>query len=221
MKNLLYKEFKLAWHPLCYVFLILFNVFILIPNYPAFVGIMLLPIIYTLLFIGTHKGKQTNDLLYTITLPVKKSDIVIARFISLAIMQLISLLLTGALAPLSQLIRNAMGIKQDIGFGLNYIGNVIGFALIAYSILDAIFLLMFYKNGRSVIAPSLIAMSTILIVMGVFTLILPLTVPSYKTFFESKIWIQFISIAIGLAIYAISHIFILKQSIKEIKKINF
>jgi len=221
MKNLIYKEFKLAWHPLCYVFLILFNILILIPNYPAFVGVMLLPIIYTLIFTGTHKGKQTNDLLYTITLPVKKSDIVLARFISLVIMQLVSLLLTGALAPLSQLIRNAIGIKQDIGFGLNYVGNVLGFALIAFAILDAIFLLMFYKSGRSVLAPSLISMATILIVMSVFTLILPLTVPSYKTFFESKIWIQFISIVIGLVIYTISHIFILKQAIKEIKKINF
>lgn len=221
MKNLLYKEFKLAWHPLCYVFIAIFNLFILIPNYPAFIGPMFVPMIYTLLFIGANKGKQTNDLYYTVTLPVKKSNIVISRFISMAIIQFSSLLITGALAPASQLIRNAIGLKHDIGFGLNYVGVVIAFALIAYIIVDAVFLLMFYRKGRSVIAPSIVGMVAIAVIMSVFTLALPLAIPAFKTFFENKIWIQFVAIVIALVVYAITHIFILKQAIKEIKKINF
>lgn len=223
MKNLLYKEFKLAWHPLCYVFTILFNTFILIPNYPTFVGIMLSACTYTLLFIGANKGKQTNDLYYSVTLPVKKSNIVIARYISLLVIQLASLIITAALSPASLAIRQAIYADKMpyIGFDLKYIGMVVAWALIAYTALDAIFLLMFYRKGRSVIAPSLVGMLALTIIMILFTIVLPIAWPAYRSFFEGKWWIQLVSIAIAIVIYAIAHIFILKQAIKEIKKINF
>ena len=72
MKTLLYKEFKLAVHPLCYIFVILFPFMIFIPNYPLFVAFIYVVFCYFILFLGSNKGQQSNDLLYTTLLPVRK-----------------------------------------------------------------------------------------------------------------------------------------------------
>lgn len=226
MKALLYKEFKLAWHPLCYVFPILFSLLSIIPNYPPWVGMGLVGVTYTILFLGANKGKQTNDLYYSINLPVKKQDIVIARFISMLVMQLITIVITCACAPISKLIfeaiNNATGkASPTVGFNYQYIGLVIAFGLIGFIVVDALYLLMYYKNGRSIVAPSLIGIFAFMVFMLILTTILPMVAESYKAFFTNKIWTQAICVAIALVIYVISHIFILKGAIKRIKKINF
>ena len=79
MKALLYKEFKLAMHPVCYAFIFLFPLMILIPKFPTAVGYIYVLSSYPILFLGANKGQQSNDLLYSTLMPVRKKDIVIAR----------------------------------------------------------------------------------------------------------------------------------------------
>ena len=38
MKALIYKEFKLSMHPICYIFVAAFPLMILIPSYPIGIG---------------------------------------------------------------------------------------------------------------------------------------------------------------------------------------
>ena len=38
MKPLIYKELKLSMHPICYIFVALFPLMILIPSYPIGIG---------------------------------------------------------------------------------------------------------------------------------------------------------------------------------------
>ena len=63
MKALLYKEFKLAMHPICYVFIAMFPLMILIPSYPIAIGFLYVLTCYPILFLGANKGQQSNDLL--------------------------------------------------------------------------------------------------------------------------------------------------------------
>lgn len=143
---------------------------------------------YTILFLGANKGKQTNDLYFTACLPVRKQDILMARFISMLVMQLMTIVITAACAPLAQLIRNAIpNMPAYYGIGLNNIGVTISFAILSYIFVDALYILMFYKSGRSIIAPSLIAMFASLIFMTIFVILLPEIIPAYKSFFCSKI----------------------------------
>ena len=81
MKALLYKEFKLAMHPICYLFIFLFPFMVLIPNYPLAVGFIYILSCYPILFLGANKGQQSNDLLFSTLLPIRKKDIVNSKII--------------------------------------------------------------------------------------------------------------------------------------------
>ena len=101
MKALLYKEFKLAMHPICYVFIALFPFMILIPSYPLAIGFIYVLTCYPILFLGVNKGQQSNDLLYSTLLPIRKKDIVKARIMTVALMQFAFIAIMSALAPLA------------------------------------------------------------------------------------------------------------------------
>ena len=88
MKALIYKELKLAMHPICYVFIVLFPFMILIPSYPLGIGFIYVLTCYPILFLGANKGQQSNDLLYSTLLPVRKKDIVLARIMTVILMQI-------------------------------------------------------------------------------------------------------------------------------------
>ena len=102
MKALLYKEFKLAMHPICYVFVFLFPLMLLIPNYPIAIGFIYVLTCYPILFLGANKGQQSNDLLYSTLLPVRKKDIVMARIFTVIFMQVVFMIVMSALYPLAR-----------------------------------------------------------------------------------------------------------------------
>ena len=97
MKALIYKELKLAMHPICYVFIAMFPFMILIPSYPLAIGFIYVLSCYPVLFLGANKGQQSNDLLYSTLLPVRKKDIVLARIFTVIFMQLAFMLIMSAL----------------------------------------------------------------------------------------------------------------------------
>ena len=108
MKALIYKEFKLAMHPMCYLFIVLFPFMVLIPIYPLGISFIYILTCYPVLFLGANKGQQSNDLLYSTLLPVRKKDIVLARIITVLFMQVASMLIVSALYPLALLINHSM-----------------------------------------------------------------------------------------------------------------
>ena len=119
MKALLYKEFKLAMHPICYVFVFAFPLMILIPSYPIAIGFIYVLSCYPILFLGANKGQQSNDLLYSTLLPVRKKDIVLARILTIAIIQFTFMAVMSALLPIALLIQN----KIQIDIIINYLGK--------------------------------------------------------------------------------------------------
>ena len=76
MTNLLRKEFALAMHPITPLMLAL-SAMVLIPNYPYIVIFF-----YTAMsiFFTCLMGRENNDIVYSINLPVSKESIVRARF---------------------------------------------------------------------------------------------------------------------------------------------
>ena len=108
MKALLFKELRLAMHPICYVFIVLFPFMILIPSYPLGIGFIYVLTCYPILFLGANKGQQSNDLLYSTLLPVRKKDIVMARIFTVIFMQVAFILVMTALYPVARIINNAV-----------------------------------------------------------------------------------------------------------------
>ena len=78
MKKLLNKELRLSAHPLSYLFLV-FSLMALIPGYPILLGAFF---ICFGLFQTFQNGRETNDVLYSVLLPIGKKDVVKAEKIA-------------------------------------------------------------------------------------------------------------------------------------------
>ena len=231
MKALLYKEFKLAMHPICYVFIAMFPLMILIPSYPIAIGFIYVLTCYPILFLGANKGQQSNDLLYSTLLPIRKKDIVKARIMTVFIMHLAFIAITSALYPVALMINNSItesALAEDpmanpitnAGLGLNSYVLVLAFVLVGFAIADLIFFPIYYKNGKSIVMSTLLMILGFVVYLGVFTIGLPY-IPGCEWINNLPIWIQFIALGVSLILYAVLHLAVYKISAKRLEKVDF
>ena len=122
MKNLLYKEIRLALHPATIMFLAL-SAMLLIPNYPYEIVFF-----YTVLgvFLTCQNGREFHDIDYCMTLPISKRGIVSARFATVVCLELLQLLLAVPFA----LLRRSFGIPNAAGMDANIVLIAEGFILL-------------------------------------------------------------------------------------------
>lgn len=222
MKKLLYKEYVLSMQPVCYIFTFLFPLLFLIPNYPLFVGTIYIIPTFSILFLGANKGKQSNDLFYSALLPVRKKDIVGARLITIISMEFLTLIIMGALAPLKIYIEK-LTANPDIPIGLTSDGLVsqISLMLISYLVVNALFFLMFYRKGRSVLAPTLIGTLFHVLFILVFTVLLPTFSKGYQdVFININLSYQFIYLAAAIIIFALGSFLIYIKASRELEKVD-
>ncbi len=141
MKNLLYKEFRLAIHPSVYLFFLL-SALLLVPSYPYYVSFFYLMLGVFLTF---KTNRAENDIFYSALLPVRKGDVVRARVLAVAILELVNLLIAVPFAILSVKINpaggNNAGIEPNVAF--------FGLSFLMYGGFNFIFFPIFYKTGRS------------------------------------------------------------------------
>ena len=99
MKELLRKECTLTALPMTYLFL-LFALMTLVPGYPIAVG----GFFFCLgLFQTTLSAREQHDLLFTLLLPVRKTDVVAAKYRFAFLMELAYLLLCALLTAVRSL----------------------------------------------------------------------------------------------------------------------
>ena len=227
MKALLYKELKLAMHPICYVFIVLFPFMILIPSYPLGIGFIYVLTCYPILFLGANKGQQSNDLLYSTLLPVRKKDIVMARILTVIFMQIAFILMMTALYPVARIINNAIAQSAENpseymipGLGLDSYVLLVAIALIGYAIADIIFFPIYYKHGKSIVMSTLFTILGFVVYIGVFTIGLPF-IPGLDILNNLHLGIQFAILGAAILISFALHIIVYKVSAKRLEKVDF
>ena len=223
MKALLYKEFKLAMHPICYIFVCLFPFMMLIPSYPLAIGFIYILSCYPILFLGANKGQQSNDLLYSTLLPVRKKDIVMARIFTVAIMQFAYMIITSCLYPLA-LYMSTKNIGAAPGLTINGYVSVLAIAIIGYALADLIFFPIYYKRGKSIVMSTLLTIIGFVVYIAIFTIAIPYIpgAEGYKKILcDSGIGIQFAFLGGALVIYVLLHLLVYKVSIKRLERVDF
>jgi hypothetical protein len=232
MKNLLYKEFKLAVHPLIYLFIPIFALTIITPAFPPCVMFVYVVSCYTILFLGANKGQQSNDLLYSALLPIRKKDIVKARIFTCIFIHLLFLAITLALLPMAinshnDLVNIAISegtAYEDFGYSVNQFLAVAGFSIIGYGIVDIIYFAIYYKKGKSIVASTLISGLAMFIFVFLTTAILP-QIDSLKPFFFDLIckswWSQIIFFAICACIAGGLNYIAYRVGSKQLEKVDF
>lgn len=141
MLKLLKKEFVLSMHPIVPA-MILLSAMVLIPNYPYTVMFfyVTMGIFFTCLL-----GRENNDVVYTLSLPVSKRDVVKARILFAVIFELLQLVLTLPLIFLSAKINptgNAAGLDANVA--------LLGQGLAVYGVFNLVFFSSYYKNVTKV-----------------------------------------------------------------------
>ena len=225
MKALIYKELKLAMHPICYIFIFLFPLMILIPSYPLGIGFIYVLTCYPILFLGANKGRHSNDLLYSTLLPVRKKDIVLARIFTVIFMQVIFIIVTSALYPASyfihEMIKNSEPQSAYVpGLGLNSYVLLLAIAIIGYAIADLIFFPIYYKNGRSIVMSTLFTIFGFVLYIGIFTIALPY-IPGLEILNELYIGVQFAILFAAILISFGLHVVVYKVSSKRLELVDF
>lgn len=139
LKELLYKEFKLSAHPTNYIFLA-FGAMLLIPSYIYFVPLIYIALTVFFIFLG---DEQNNTNRFTAVLPVSKSDIVTARCVFVAIIELMHIAASVPFAVLGNYINplgeNTAGMDANVAF--------YGCLFAALAVFNIIFLPKYYKSG--------------------------------------------------------------------------
>ena len=227
MKALLFKELRLAMHPICYVFIVLFPFMILIPSYPLGIGFIYVLTCYPILFLGANKGQQSNDLLYSTLLPVRKKDIVMARILTVIFMQIAFVLVMTALYPVARIINNAIAQSAEKpsehmipGLGLDSYVLLLAIALIGYAIADIIFFPIYYKHGKSIVMSTLFTILGFVLYIGVFTIGLPF-IPGLDILNNLHLGIQFAILAAAILISFGLHVVVYKVSSKRLEMVDF
>ena len=228
MKALIYKELKLAMHPICYLFVFLFPLMVFIPNFPLGIGFIYILTNYPVLFLGANKGQQSNDLLYSTLLPVRKKDIVLARMIIVLLMQIAFILVMSTLYPLEYYIQStvrAMNPDQpnlfvNAGLSIDSYVLCVAIAVVGYAIADLIFFPIYYKQGKSIVMSTLLTIFGFVLFIGLFTIILPY-IPGFEFMNKQSIGVQFICLGAAIGISILIHILVYKISSKRLEKVDF
>lgn len=146
MKALLRKEFTLSLFPLPYCFWLLAGL-LLIPNYPYFVTFFYATLGVMFLF---QYNRENRDLNYMMTLPITKGQMVKARVVQTAAIELGMLV---ACLPFMVVRGLYSFLNNQVGFEANL--ALLGLGAAQLGIFNLIFLPGFYRDGHSIGLPFL------------------------------------------------------------------
>jgi hypothetical protein len=148
MKDLLYKEFRLAIHPSMFIFM-LFGVLLLIPSWPYFIAFGYIFIAFMNIYI---MGRSNQDIFFTACLPVRKRDTVKARVYSSAAYELIQIVLAVPFAVINATLINPSGNAAGMNPNFAFFGCV----FVMYGLFNVIMIPGFYKTAYKVGAPMIL-----------------------------------------------------------------
>jgi ABC-2 type transport system permease protein len=211
MKNLLYKEFHLVVHPLFYLVL-LFGALLLIPEWVFFLVPMYF--IFTTLPNLFSMAKAQNDIGFSAMLPIKRSDIVKARMISIVILEVMQIFVTAVFSVINLVLYPKGNFLLDPN--VTYIGCV----FVMFAIFNAVYFPLFYSTAYKIGLPMIAAMIVSVLFAAVVEMVM-LFVPALK-FLDGvgNIPAQLPVLIAGIVIFALLNVFAYKKSVKNFEKID-
>lgn len=211
MLRLLKKDLCLAMHPITPVFLLL-SAMVMIPNYPYSVVFF-----YTFLslFFTCLSGRENDDVLFCLTLPVRKADVARARIAYAVLLQAAQLLLMIPFALISNrlLPPNQAGLCANVAF--------FGWGLFLYAIGNLAFFEIYYRQVRHV-ERALIGAAVPLFLCIMAEVIATHAIPFVRDVLNTKDpafalqkWVVF---AVGLAVYVLSLFLCTWRAVRHFEK---
>ncbi len=214
MKNMLYKEFRLAMHPTSIIFLSL-SAMVLIPNFPYYVLFF-----YTCLavFFTCLGGRENHDIFYSMTLPIRKRDIIKSRFLHVVILQLTQILFTIPFA----LIKNTYNSSENL-VGMDVNMAFFGFSFVMLGLFNLVFFTKYYRNTDKV-GVSFILGSIVIFIYIIIVEVGAHTIPFFKNFLDTKdpnfLGYKVAVLVAGIAIYTLLTLVSYRKSARSFEALD-
>lgn len=214
MKELMYKELKLSIQPIVYIFLGL-SALLLIPNYPYYITFF-----YTCLgiFFVFQINRENHDLDYMMALPLRKRDMVKARFYLVVFIEFLQMLVCIPFAFIRGLFvpfNNQVGIEANVAF--------FGLSLIMMALFNYVFLTGFYKSGYKIGVPFVIS-TTVMFIYIVAAEILLRVIPYLRDYCDSfrlnDLIMQIPILLLGLVLFYAITVLAYHKSIKSFEQLD-
>lgn len=209
MGKLLRKEITLCMHPTVPIMLLL-SAMVFIPNYPYSVIFfyVALSIFFTCL-----TGRENNDIVYSMMLPIPKADVVKSRFAFAVLTEGAQILVMIPIVLLKNSV--APGINQA---GMDANIALFGVGLIDYAIFNLVFFSGYYKNvskvGISFVKAS-VAVFVFVTAEVVCTYALPFVRDKLDTPDPQFMTEKLIFLAVGAVIFAVLTFLTYKKSVRN------
>lgn len=142
MKTLLYKQLRLACHPMTPVFC-LSGIMLLIPNYPYSVAFFYVTLGLFFTFLNMREQK---DIYYSALLPLRKRDTVRAAVAFTVLVELLSVVITALFCLLS--VKLQPGKDNAVGMDANLM--LLGAGFVLYGVFNLVFFVCLYRSGYKV-----------------------------------------------------------------------
>ena len=153
MKHLLVKELKMATPLLTYLFLG-FTLMTFIPGYPILCGAFF---VCFGIFQGYQYSREAGDMAYSVVLPVKKTDLVKAKFVTACLLQMVALVLFALFTLLRMTFLAAAGVYvENALMGANFV--FLGCVLLIFATFNWVFIGGFFKTAYNIGKPFVIFM---------------------------------------------------------------
>jgi hypothetical protein len=211
---MLYKEFRLAMHPTSIIFLSL-SAMMLIPNYPYYMTFF-----YTTLaiFFTCLSGRENHDIFYSMTLPIRKRDIVKSRFFLVIILQLAQIITAIPFAMIRRtfsLPGNLVGMDANIAF--------FGLSFLMLGLFNLAFFTAYYKDtdkvGKSFLMGTIVVTLFIIIAEASVQV-----VPFIKNYLDTKdpefLAYKAVVLAAGIVLYILLTLFSYHRSVRSFEALD-
>ena len=151
MKRLLRKEFRLATPVITWLFSG-FALMTFIPGYPILCGAFF---VCLGIFQGYQINKDANDILYSVLLPVSKTDVVRAKYLAAAVLQMAAFLLCVVFTLVRMTVfADAAVYESNVLMAANFI--YLAFVLVIFACFNVVFLGGFFKTAYGIGKPFIV-----------------------------------------------------------------
>ncbi len=214
MKALLKKELRLCLHPTAPM-MILLSALTLIPNYPY--GVAYFYLTLSVFFICLT-GRENHDIVFSLTLPIGKRDVVRGRFALVMLLEVCQLvcmvgfiLLHRALSPLP----NAAGMDANLA--------LIAEGFLYYSVFHLIFFPTYYKNVSKV-GTAFVLSSAVIFLLVVADVVSTYAIPFFRDVLDTPdpdhMGAKLGFLAASFCVYLISAFVSLRLSQKRFQRLD-
>ena len=216
MTDILNKEIKLSASVLSFIF-IAFSLMFFFPGYPVLCGVFFVTLG---IFQSFQSSRETNDITFSVLLPVSKADIVKGKYLFVCLIELASAVLMAAVTLVRMtLLSDAAAYRNNALMNANFFA--LGAAFLIFGLFNLIFVAGFFKTAYKFAKPFVTYIIIVFVLIGICEALHHIPgLEALNSFGFDCILLQLILLAAGMVLYSLITFISLRIAVWRFEKID-